>query len=379
VVVRRRAGPVEVRLCYVLPSPELGGGNKVIFDHAHLLRRQGWEVSVLGDGPAPGWLRLEMPYLDYRAQTPRLPPQDLVVATYWTTLAVAERFALGPVAHFCQGYEGGLEHLRPRLAEIEAAYARPLPALTVAPHLGVLLAERFGRASAPAPPAGDRRFRPLPRFGPRRVPWIAVPGIFEAAVKGIPIALDAVERLRRRGMPCRVLRFSTLPLSAAEGALLAPDRYLCGVRPEQVAAELRRCDLLLLPSRREEGFGLPLLEAMMAGVPAVASRIPSTEHIVGGGEGGEGGGGRKGGRGGGARLVPEGDAEALAAAAFELLRDARAWRQARRAGRREARRFAPSVVVPILVRSLAWARREAQAGPLAGPLVSDDGQRKNLS
>ena len=338
-----------MRLCYVLPHPELGGGNKVIFQHAHLLRRLGWQVSLLGDGPPPGWFHLEVPYFNYQghAVPPAWPPsQDLVVATYWTTLALADRLALGPLAHFCQGYEGGLEHLRPRLAEIEAAYSRPLPTLTVAPHLASLLAERFGRDSAPAPPVADPRFRPLPRLRPRRVPWIAVPGIFEAAVKGVPTALAAVERLRRRGLACRVLRFSTLPLSPPERALLTPDRYLCAVPPEQIAAALRRCDLLLLPSYPEEGFGLPLLEAMMAKVPAVASRISSTEYI-----------------GGAARLVPVGDAEALAGAAFELLRDAGAWRRARRAGRAQARRFSAAAVAPVLVRSLAWARRRAAAAP----------------
>jgi glycosyltransferase involved in cell wall biosynthesis len=331
-----------MRLCYVLPSPELGGGNKVIFQHAHLLRRQGWEVAVAGDGPPPGWLRLEVPYWDWRAARPPLGPQDLVVATYWTTVAVAERLALGPVAHFCQGYEGGLEHLQPRLAEIEAAYSRPLPALVVAPHLRALLAERFGRDSAPAPPAADASFQPRLRLAPRRVPWIAVPGIFEAAVKGIPTALAAVALLRRGGLACRVLRYSALPLSAAERALLAPDRYLCAVPPARIAAELRRCDLLLLPSHPEEGFGLPLLEAMMAKVPAVAARIPSTEYIAGA-----------------ARLVPVGDAAAFAGAARELLHDAGAWRRARREGRRRARRFAPEVVGPLLARSLAWAREKA--------------------
>jgi glycosyltransferase involved in cell wall biosynthesis len=343
-----------MRLCYVLPRPELGGGNKVIFQHAHLLPRRGWEVSVAGEGPPPDWLRLEVPYWDHRSGPPPLPPQDLVVATYWTTLALAERLALGPVAHFCQGYEGGLEHLRPRWGEIAAAYSRPLPALAVSPHLAALLAERFGRASAPAPPAADASFRPRPRLVPRRVPWIAVPGIFEAAVKDVPTALAAVAQLRRRGLSCRVLRFAMLPLSEAERALLAPDRYLCAEPPARIAAELARCDLLLLPSRPEEGFGLPLLEAMMAKVPAVAARIPSTEHI-----------------GGAARLVPPGDAGAFAAAAWELLRDARAWRRARRLGRLEARRFAPEIVGPLLERSLAWARRKA-LDPRTPPLPQDE-------
>jgi glycosyltransferase involved in cell wall biosynthesis len=277
-----------VRITYVLPYPELGGGVKVALQHAALLRRQGFEVNVLGEGPAPDWIRPEVPYHDYSGALPSLPEQDLVIATFWTTIAVARDLRLGPVAHFCQGYEGGLAHLAPVLPQIEAAYALDLPTLVVTPALGELLRTRFGRQSAVAPPALDPLFRPLPvwrrRWSPRRdpeAPWVVVPGIFEAEVKGVPTALTALASLKRRGRGCRVLRFSLLPLSAEERRLLEPDRYLCAAPPAEIAAALRECDLLLLPSHAAEGFGLPLLEAMASGVPAVASRIPSTEYIGG--------------------------------------------------------------------------------------------------
>jgi len=335
-----------VRIAYVLPWPELGGGNKVIFQHVRLLHRRGIEVAVLGAGPPPRWTDLPVPYHDYDAGPPRLPPQDLVIATYWTTIAVAERLGLGPVAHFCQGYEGGLLHLAPQLGEIEAAYARPLPTLVVAPHLGDLLARRFGRESTLVSPPLDPAFRPLPRWAPRSRPWIAVPGIFEAEVKDVPTALAAVARLRASGRPCRLLRFSTLPLSAAERELLPPDRYLCGVRPEALARELRRCDLLLLTSRPEEGFGLPLLEAMAAKVPAVASRIPSTEYLTAGA----------------VPLVEPGDAAGFAAAAAALLSSPRRWRRARRKGFQAARRFREEVVEAQLLDAIGWAIGKARTG-----------------
>jgi glycosyltransferase involved in cell wall biosynthesis len=340
-----------VRIAYVLPRPELGGGNKVIFQHVRLLRENGDEVTVLGEGPKPDWIEVRAPYHDYAGGPPKLREQDLVVATYWTTLPLARRFGLGPLAHFCQGYEGGLVHLRPVLAEIEAVYSWKLPTLTVAPHLGEFLRQRFGRESRLAPPPLDPLFRPAWRLGPRRRPWIAIPGIFEAEVKGIPTALAAVRRLREDGFPCRVLRFSTLPLSERERDLLAPDRYLCGVPPAVVARELRACDLLLLPSRAEEGFGLPLLEAMASKVPAVASRIPSTVHIADG-------------------AVPLVDAEGFAAAARELLSSRAAWRRARERGYEASRRFRPEAVAPRLVESIRWARQRALEEPAPDPRAS---------
>ncbi|HTQ79526.1 MAG TPA: glycosyltransferase family 4 protein [Thermoanaerobaculia bacterium] len=335
-----------MRITYVLPRPELGGGTKVIFQHAALLAERGEEVTLLGEGPKPAWIDSPLPYIDVSGGLPRLADQDLVIATFWTTFAPALRLAAGPVAHFCQGYEGGLIHLRPVLPQIEAAYAQPLPAITVSPHLQTLLRDRFGRESRVVPPPLDPAFQPRWRWAPRRNPWIVIPGIFEAEVKGIPNALAAVRLLRQRGLPCRVLRISVLPLSAAEEQQLSPDRFLCSVAPSQVARELPDADLLLFPSREEEGFGLPLLEAMASRVPAVASQIPSTVVMVNGA----------------VPLVPPDDPKAFADAAEYLLRHPRAWRQARRREGRAVRCFRPEVVGAALVEAVRWARAWAVAG-----------------
>jgi glycosyltransferase involved in cell wall biosynthesis len=335
-----------VRIAYVLPYPELNGGNKVIFQHVRLLREMGHELSVLAHGPEPDWIRIDAAYQDISAAPPRLATQDLVIATYWTTVAEARTLGAGPVAHFCQGYEGGLEHLAAHRAAIEAVYALPLPTIAVSPHLQELLAARFGRESVVVPPPLDPLFRPAWRRRPRRRPWVALPGIFGAAVKGVTTGLAAVERLRRHGHPCRLLRLSVLPFAAEERRLFPADRYLAGVPPREVARALRGCDLLLLPSRAEEGFGLPLLEAMSSGVPAVASHIPSTLHLAEGA----------------LLLVPPDDAEAFAVAAAGLLADPAAWRRARRAGVERARAYAPAAVAPLLGHAVHWARDRAAGG-----------------
>lgn len=333
-----------MRITYVLDRPELGGGAKVVFHHARLLRRRGDQVAILARGPAPDWIRLgDLLYVDLDAGPLRLPAQDLVIATYWTTLPVARQIALGPVAHFCQGYEGGLIHLRPALPEIEAVYSWDVPTLTVSPHLSDFLRDRFGRKSAVAPPPVDPLFRPRWRFRPGRQPWIAIPGIFEAEVKDVPTALRAVSKLRERGVDCRVLRFSILPLSVEETALLAPDRYLEAAPPRVIAKALRRCDLLFLPSREEEGFGLPLLEAMASGVPAVASRIPSTTAMAEGA----------------AALVLPGDPDRFAEAALHLLAEPAVWRRARAMGLAAADRFHPDAIAPELYDAVGWAQERA--------------------
>ena len=81
--------------------------------------------------------------------------------------------------------------------------------------------------------------------------------------------------------------------------------YLPGRVPD-VAAWLRRAELLVHPVRWE-GFGLALLEAMLASLPVVATRVSSIPEIVVDGETG--------------LLVPPDNPEALAAAINEILAD----------------------------------------------------------
>lgn len=81
--------------------------------------------------------------------------------------------------------------------------------------------------------------------------------------------------------------------------------FLAGRVPD-VTAWLRRADLLVHPVRWE-GFGLALLEAMLASLPVVATRVSSIPEIVADGETG--------------LLVPAEDPSALAAAVSRVLDD----------------------------------------------------------
>ena len=353
-----------MRIAYLLDRPELGGGVKVVFQQAALLAARGHRVWIAGRGPRPAWTAglgaAAVGYLDYSdlpaGEPPRLPqPLDLVLATFWTTLAPARRAAAGAAAHLCQGHEPDWPHARRQAAEIAAAYeAAALPALVVSPHLGTRLAELYGVPWRLASPPLDPCFHPLPiwrrRSRPRRVPRVIVPGIFEAEIKGVALALAALERLEAAGVSSRLLRLSVLPQSAEERALRTAERFLYRLSPQAVAREMRTADLLLFPARSGEGFGLPLLEAMASGVPAVAWRLPSSEAMSRGA----------------LPLVEEGDVDAFASAARRLLVDPASWRKARRGGRRQAARYAPRRVAPQLAAAVRWAADGAPRGGAAG-------------
>jgi glycosyltransferase involved in cell wall biosynthesis len=94
----------------------------------------------------------------------------------------------------------------------------------------------------------------------------------------------------------------------ARAGRVAPGRVIvCGER-----ADARRLlpgfDLLAAPSRGREGLGLAVLEAMDAALPVVASRVGGLPEVVEDGRTG--------------LLVPEGDADALAAAIASILQRA---------------------------------------------------------
>ncbi|MEO8274910.1 MAG: glycosyltransferase family 4 protein [Thermoanaerobaculia bacterium] len=337
-----------MRITYLLDRPELGGGTKVVAQHAQLLGARGHEVTVAAKGPRPVWFDAAVRYRDLALQSSLPEAQDLVVATYWTTIAPALQLTAGPVAHFCQGFEEDLEHLAPHRDAIRAAYRLPLPALVVSPHLANRLRQSFDRESrlAPAPADTSVRRRRLRRA--RRRPWIALCGIFEAEVKGIRTGLGAVSELARRGLSPRLLRISALPASAMETGLFEAERYLAAIAPTDALRALRGCDLLLFSSTAAEGFGLPLLEAMQLGVPAVASRIPGVDFMT---------------AAAGARRVEVGDVRGFADAAEALLLSRSAWRRQRRQGIEAARRFDPARVGAEVEAAVVWA---ASAGSARG-------------
>lgn len=355
----------RLAVTYLLADTALFGGTKVALHQANLMARRGHEVTVASPAPPPDWYPVGARFLRLPALDPALlPPADVTVATFWSTIptAVAAVAASGGEAvHYCQGFEGSYTHNAAEHPAILAAYAEPLPALAVAPHLADLLAARFGRPARVVPQPLEPFWQPGtvgPRWsgGPPAAPRILVPSPFEIDWKGVATALAAVARLRAEGFACRLVRLSQWPLGEAERALLAPDEYHCALPPPEVARLVAGCDIALCPSWEQEGFGLPALEAMACGVPVVASDVSCYRGFAAEA----------------ARLVPARDAAALASAAREVLSDPDAWRALRCAGRQVAARYEEKSAGEAAEAALRWVasgewRRELRrAGARAG-------------
>jgi glycosyltransferase involved in cell wall biosynthesis len=126
------------------------------------------------------------------------------------------------------------------------------------------------------------------------------------AQKGIPVLLDAVASVPDAAFVVAGDGPDRAALEARAVSLGLADRVRFLGHRRDVASLLAAADVLVLPSLYE-GLPLSVLEAMIAGVPVIATAVGGTDEVVRDGETGT--------------LVPPGDASALAAAIRRVLGD----------------------------------------------------------
>jgi alpha-1,3-rhamnosyl/mannosyltransferase len=177
-----------------------------------------------------------------------------------------------------------------RLLELDAARVHVVP-------LGV--SPRFSPGAggpAPAQPDDLAYLLHVAEYDPRKRSELAVEVADRVAEAGLP------HRLRWVG---RVAPWYADRVQAVVAGARHPDRLdVVGRVDDEALVELYRGAALVLITSRAEGFGLPALEAMACGAPVLAFANSATAEVVG--DGGV--------------LVADGDVEAYAAAALDLLR-----------------------------------------------------------
>jgi len=270
-----------LRVNYLLEDTALFGGVRVPLHHANLLHRHGYEVRVISRGSRPDWYEIEAPFIEVSHFTAdNIPEADLNIATYWTTIGPTVSLPVGVAVHYCQGFEASYTHNQDEHPLILEAYSLPLPAFAVSPHIAELVRNRFGRPVRIVPPALESGWRPRLRFGPKHPPRVLVLHPFEIDWKGVETAIAAVELLCREGFEVRLVRISQWPLTDAERDLTRPDEFHCRLTHRDVARIMSGCDLLIAPSWEQEGFGLPVIEAMACEVPVIGSDSGEIPHVI---------------------------------------------------------------------------------------------------
>jgi glycosyltransferase involved in cell wall biosynthesis len=275
-----------LRIAYLLESTELSGGVKVVLQQAEALARRGHRVTVVSPTAPPGWFRLSRARFERSSfrESVELARADVRVATFWTTVAPALEDPRGAVFHLCQGYEGSFSFYADRRKEIEDAYRLPARKLAVSHSLAAKLdVLGFGPARNVGQVFDASGFFPGPDLKPPpdEAPVLVLVGPYEADVKGIGIALEGLRLWRERGEVFRLVRVSTRAIPEEEKAIGLTDEFHHRLSPDRMPFAYRAADLFLGPARPEEGFGLPVLEALACGIPSLLSDTPGHREIAG--------------------------------------------------------------------------------------------------
>jgi len=181
--------------------------------------------------------------------------------------------------------------------------------------------------------------------------------------KGVRDLVEAARRLRPPGPGVQLVLLGTGPLEAELRERAGGDvrlRILPARPRDQMAPFYQSLDAFVLPSRAtrawKEQFGMAAAEAMACGVPVVGSSSGAIPDLVG--------------RAG--LIVPEGDADALAAALHRLAVDDKLRAELGTAGRRRsARLFSHQAVADTTLRAVGIGLGRPVERPLAYCDVDD--------
>src|SRR6266852_2890899 len=126
---------------YFMEDTDLSGGIRVQLAQADALVARGHRVRIVTKGLPLTWRtsRAEWVYVDDFRQYDA-GHDDVVVATFWTTVQPAFDAAGARAVHLCQGYEGAFSAYAAIKEQIDAVYRLPIPKLIVSRSLAAVLA-----------------------------------------------------------------------------------------------------------------------------------------------------------------------------------------------------------------------------------------------
>lgn len=290
-----------MRITFVVAAVDFGGGIRVVAQYAEGLRRKGHEVLVVSPPRYPSGriakfrntyfppskvavashfddTKVPVKFLErYRpVRESDVPPADVIIATWWETAEWIASFPddRGKKFHFVQDYEiwnGDKER-------VDACLRLPIEKITISSWLEHILVEQVGTAKPAIILNGvdTKKFRQPER----RMPSLPTIGfVYTTNVrKGIDIAIAALIKTKEHIPNLRCIAFghelpgSNLPLpDFVEFRLLPPQ--------EEIPHIYGQCSAWLFTSR-EEGFGLPILEAFACGTPVVATTAGAAPDIL---------------------------------------------------------------------------------------------------
>ena len=301
-----------MKIGYFIRNIGVSGGVKVVLQHVKMLKEEGYDVMLMAEKVKTDWGGLPVEPVPVKAKDlGDMPGRDVYVGSVPSDVVRLFKRGKGKVVHLCQGYEpveyrariegesitekyarkGAFSFLeryadnakfKKRIREFEAIYALPTVKAAVSKHLKGLIEKTYGQKCALIQNGIDMSvFRP-----PENRTWgrdgkirILSAGSMAVGFKGIPDTLDAVVSLREKGVNIELIRVSPGPPSGREKQDGLVDRYLTGIKEEEMAALYRDTDIYISSSLEGEGFGLPAIEAAASGVPTILTEISTYKNF----------------------------------------------------------------------------------------------------
>ncbi len=294
-----------MKITFLCATVSLGGGSRVTATHARNLLQFGHDVNVISRAPAKPSLknrvgrlvRNEGPaippdrtlYFDplgdrhrqippgHELQPEDLPDADILIATWWETAFDAMRMPpeKGQKVYFVQHHEVH-DHLPKERSAL--TYDMPFKKIAVSQWLVDVMASEYGDTNvSKVLNAVDHDLFDAPARGRQERPTVGMM-YSDVPFKGAAVAIEAIERLRDRYSDLRLLVFGKsdptrdLPLPAFAEFHRSP------AQPD-IAKLYAACDAWIVPSF-DEGYGLPIIEAMACRTPVVSTTVGAARDLV---------------------------------------------------------------------------------------------------
>ena len=295
-----------MKITFILPHAGLGGGTRVVATYAERLKQRGHDVYIVStprrqpkmrDGlkrflrryGGVKTLRRKRCHLDdtdvqhYILDRKRpvidadVPDADVVVATWWETAewvnALSQR--KGAKVYLLQGHEvfpGQPEN------RVRKTWLLPLHKIVVSQWLADLAKNTYGDHHISLVPnsVDTREFYSSTR---RKPPHPTVGLIYSTAhIKGSDISLEAFAMAEKSLPGLGLLAFG---MRKKQKDLPLPPKaiYFRKPSPNKIRDIYKSCDVWLFGSR-EEGFGLPILEAMACRTPVIATPAGAAPELL---------------------------------------------------------------------------------------------------
>lgn len=271
-----------MKIVYVATRPQVNGATKVAIMHCNLLKKRNHQVRlcVLGAGSLD-WGSPEVP-VEYVSSFRKIVLEDkelIVALDCFSAIWFTHQYGMKRVISLIQTNEPKLYTDVGLIDTAEKAFALQNPKIAVSKYLQRVL-QSYGSDSCIIPPAIDRTvFYPEERKTPKvgKQFRVLTVGSYGHPLKQIPQAFEAVSYLKKAGVDVKLIRL--VRKEETEKPEEIETQWFVNPPQEKIGDIYRKSDVLLFPSS-SEGFGLPILEAMMSGIPFVTTDNGGSRDIV---------------------------------------------------------------------------------------------------